>query len=488
MGAVTEGPSVMSVYDASETTPDVADACPARFVSLEDAVNAVGSAGVAALVEQLVSIVKTANKPGYRVLDVDRTTMAIQDGLIARDPGTQDRWCLRRAEKDVRDQKRAGNKTDRYFGELTALVARRYALALKIVHVADVSFEALQRLYASHLYVVLEADRPLFDQAVATHLEEKNVFIKFHVMRFHGEAFDAFARRVEDLLDERERAEARANVFLAFFKNEMGAFAREKKMLDEFKRKSVGAKVVAVASRAHPQFEPPRIGAGPGDGPDEREAAWARARATTLAVIDAIRDDPEDRLEPLRALIEPGGVRQEIGVNREGRAPLFFASLKGKPNAVRYLLEFSDVNRQNGVKGSTALHAAAERGHVEVVDVLLDNPAVDVDAQRLGGSTALHLAARHGHAAVVDRLLARGANRALKTGILDGMTALEIAVHRFEESVDAETRAVYYGIVRALDDGNGDDDVEIEGELDPDEAERRKLEEAKTNGDYFVIE
>eukprot|EP00438_Fugacium_kawagutii_P022214 Skav203947 [mRNA] locus=scaffold391:189933:197689:- [translate_table: standard] len=55
-------------------------------------------------------------------------------------------------------------------------------------------------------------------------------------------------------------------------------------------------------------------------------------------------------------------------------------------------------------RGKTALHRAAEHGHVEVLAVLA-TAHVDVDQPTRAGSTPLHFAAQHGHAAAVAELL-----------------------------------------------------------------------------------
>ena len=68
------------------------------------------------------------------------------------------------------------------------------------------------------------------------------------------------------------------------------------------------------------------------------------------------------------------------------------------------------MNAAAGNSSYTALQAAAEEGHLEVVGRLLADGA-DVNAAAGGDSyTALQQAARHGHLEMVDRLLAWGAS------------------------------------------------------------------------------
>lgn len=47
-------------------------------------------------------------------------------------------------------------------------------------------------------------------------------------------------------------------------------------------------------------------------------------------------------------------------------------------------------------RGSTALHIAASKGHLDAVRVLLRN-SVEIDKKGRGGMTAIHMAAQAGH-------------------------------------------------------------------------------------------
>ena len=55
--------------------------------------------------------------------------------------------------------------------------------------------------------------------------------------------------------------------------------------------------------------------------------------------------------------------------------------------------------------GQSALHCAAQNGHVDVVNVLLSTENVDVTLADSCGRSALHCAAQNGHADVVQCLL-----------------------------------------------------------------------------------
>lgn len=58
---------------------------------------------------------------------------------------------------------------------------------------------------------------------------------------------------------------------------------------------------------------------------------------------------------------------------------------------------------------STTLHVTAERGHLQMVELLLSKGA-RIDARDHSNQTALHIAAQHGHTKIVSALLEKGAS------------------------------------------------------------------------------
>ena len=80
----------------------------------------------------------------------------------------------------------------------------------------------------------------------------------------------------------------------------------------------------------------------------------------------------------------------------------------------------------------TLLQAAAGKGELEVVKLLLENGAA-VNGLRQGDLTALHYAAGNGHKAIVDFLLAHGAKPNAETG--SGVTPLDLALCKGYEAV-----------------------------------------------------
>ena len=107
-------------------------------------------------------------------------------------------------------------------------------------------------------------------------------------------------------------------------------------------------------------------------------------------------------------------------------SPVADAAMRGDTEAVRSLLrEGTDVNAAQG-DGMTALHWAAERGDVELTEMLLYAGANKEAVTRLGDYTPLHLASKASHAPVIETLLEAGsdANAATTTG---GATPLHFA-------------------------------------------------------------
>jgi len=100
-------------------------------------------------------------------------------------------------------------------------------------------------------------------------------------------------------------------------------------------------------------------------------------------------------------------------VNKEdcfGRTALTWAAEKGHVAVVKMLLQQEDINpdQADTYSAMTPLMWAADSGHDGVVNALLEREDVNPDAARRGfGSTALAWAADSGHAGVVEILLGR---------------------------------------------------------------------------------
>src|SRR5439155_19439531 len=107
-------------------------------------------------------------------------------------------------------------------------------------------------------------------------------------------------------------------------------------------------------------------------------------------------------------------------------SPFADAAMKGDRDALRVLLkQGADVSGAQG-DGMSALHYAAERGDVEMAEMLVYAGANVGATTRIGQYTPLHLASQSGSAAVVQALVKSGANVAART-TTTGVTALHLA-------------------------------------------------------------
>jgi ankyrin repeat protein len=104
-----------------------------------------------------------------------------------------------------------------------------------------------------------------------------------------------------------------------------------------------------------------------------------------------------------------------LGAGPPPEAPVADAAMRGDIDAVRQLLrDGADVNAAQS-DGMTALHWAADRGEVEIAEVLLYAGANVGAITRIGEYTPLHIASRNGHVAVIDVLLEAGADLHART-------------------------------------------------------------------------
>ena len=151
-------------------------------------------------------------------------------------------------------------------------------------------------------------------------------------------------------------------------------------------------------------------------------------------LLHAIRYGP---MQTIRDLLDDTPKRSPVTDNR-GYTPLHYDALFGRPDMVRMLcranakilaqdytgntplhyskaemakaLLVADASIETGnLKGSTALHLAAQMGPLEMMRVLLEANA-NVKAQNESRNTPLHYAGWAGHCEIVKLLLHRGAD------------------------------------------------------------------------------
>ncbi len=122
--------------------------------------------------------------------------------------------------------------------------------------------------------------------------------------------------------------------------------------------------------------------------------------------------------------------------NKVDESPLMLAALSGQIEMVKQMIEQGgDVNKT----GWAPLHYAATRGHVAVMQLLLDKNAY-IDAASPNGTTPLMMAAFYGTPSAVKLLLEGGADPFLKN--LQDLTAIDFA-HRANRAESAEIIAAF---------------------------------------------
>ncbi|XP_011500154.1 PREDICTED: serine/threonine-protein phosphatase 6 regulatory ankyrin repeat subunit B-like [Ceratosolen solmsi marchali] len=131
----------------------------------------------------------------------------------------------------------------------------------------------------------------------------------------------------------------------------------------------------------------------------------------------------------IRALLE-GGADVSMQTKQAQESAFHHCALAGNNEVLSEMISHMSatevqkaLNRQSAV-GWTPLLIAAHRGHMDIVNNLLENHA-RVDVFDLEGRSALHLAAEHGYLEVCDALLANKAFINSKSRV--GRTALHLA-------------------------------------------------------------
>eukprot|EP00919_Chromeraceae_sp_WS-2016_P014962 GHVR01035148.1.p1 GENE.GHVR01035148.1~~GHVR01035148.1.p1 ORF type:complete len:240 (-),score=54.91 GHVR01035148.1:357-1022(-) len=104
--------------------------------------------------------------------------------------------------------------------------------------------------------------------------------------------------------------------------------------------------------------------------------------------------------------ISKGKGTDDINKDKDG---ILLFSVSSRVNIMRLLLiqNESDVNAKKTV--DTLLHTAAKNGHMDSVELLVDERGADVNNEDGFFSTALHHASKNGHLDVVNTLIDRGA-------------------------------------------------------------------------------
>jgi ankyrin repeat protein len=110
----------------------------------------------------------------------------------------------------------------------------------------------------------------------------------------------------------------------------------------------------------------------------------------------------------LKLLLEQGDI-DPSSLDQHGRTALSLAAERGHVTIVQQLLDHgkSDVNARSGVEGQTPLHWAAAFGREKVVELLLKRDDVDLNATDIRDSSACKLALKGGHREVAGLIQRR---------------------------------------------------------------------------------
>ena len=126
---------------------------------------------------------------------------------------------------------------------------------------------------------------------------------------------------------------------------------------------------------------------------------------------------------------ETAGAAARMKIAARGATALHIAAQNGHLAVVEWLVKHGGADVAAVSKtGGTALHTAARMGRLAVVEWLVKHGGADVAVAAGNGSTALHIVALQGHLAVVEWLVKHGG---ADVSCLDanGFTALDMMCH-----------------------------------------------------------
>jgi len=141
-------------------------------------------------------------------------------------------------------------------------------------------------------------------------------------------------------------------------------------------------------------------------GPTGEPGLLMAVRDSTVKVVEVLLKAPKIKVE-LRSA--------------QDESPLMLAAINGLTEICKQLIAAdADVNKP----GWTPLHYASTKGHLDIMNLLLENNAY-IDAESPNGTTSLMMAAQYGTPEAVKLLLQAGADPLVNNSL--GMTAFDFA-------------------------------------------------------------
>ncbi|KAF5556834.1 ankyrin repeat-containing protein [Fusarium phyllophilum] len=129
----------------------------------------------------------------------------------------------------------------------------------------------------------------------------------------------------------------------------------------------------------------------------------------TGLIIEPFVDPEKEGSDSLFNLLLEHGADPNVTCTKHGNTPLSKAAQKGHVQAIERLLEFNADPNIASERGNTPLSRAAENGHTLAVRKLLGSNA-DPNHGNYEGETALHSCSSQGHVSCIEELVTRGAS------------------------------------------------------------------------------
>jgi ankyrin repeat protein len=97
------------------------------------------------------------------------------------------------------------------------------------------------------------------------------------------------------------------------------------------------------------------------------------------------------------------------------------------------------ADAQDEKNGNTALHIAVQNGHLEIVQLLVDELNCSVDVQNKVGNTALHMGVEYDYYQINKILVAAGADQMVENGenakAIEGLSGTKVGQEKWDNPV-----------------------------------------------------